>query len=198
MSQTNLLFFALNVFCIFVSILAICVSYWAEVSSEDDDSYYGVFFRETSSEEIVHSGCKSDMNEDNCSFLNAAKSCIVISILLGVSNIILFMYNGGNPGFGFLSFTMGLIGFLQATFLMMCVIIFSYFKEGYLETNDDINIEYPSEVQDADYAWAFDMMIGATVISYMSSTYHLCALTWPSRFVLKETSEDEDALLSRF
>ena len=51
----------------------------------------------------------------------------------------MFLYNGGNPGVSFQSFTMGMIGILQAIFMMMCVIIFSYFKEGYLETTDDVS-----------------------------------------------------------
>lgn len=197
--QTNLLFFVVNVVCVIISILAICVAYWTDVSSDNDDSSYGIFFRETSGDEIVHSGCKSDMSEENCSYLNSAKSCIVISILLGVVNIFMFLYNGGNPGFSFQSFTMGMIGVLQATFLMMCVIIFSYFKEGYLETTDDINIEYPDEVADASYGWAFLLMILVTVVSYVSSTYHLCALSWPHALVKDAggaAGEDESLVAS--
>mmetsp|Transcript_18872 Transcript_18872/g.31495 ORF Transcript_18872/g.31495 Transcript_18872/m.31495 type:complete len:208 (+) Transcript_18872:138-761(+) len=196
--QTNLVFFLVTLFVVFVSILGICVSYWTELSSDNDDSNYGIFFRETSGDEVVHSGCKSDMSEEDCSYLNAAKSCIVISILLGTVNVFIYMYNGGNPGFSFQSFTMGLIGMMQATFLMMCVIIYSYFKEGYLETNDDINIEYPDEVVDASYGWAFVLMVVVTVVSYMSSTYHLCALSWPAVLV-KDSGADngEDVGLVR-
>lgn len=198
--QTNLLFFVVNVFCLLISIVAVSVAYWADLSSDNDDSNYGLFFRETSGDEIVHSGCKSDMSEENCSYLNSAKSCIVISIVLGGINIFMFFYNGGNPGISFQSFTMGMIGVLQATFLMMCVILFSYFKEGYLETNDDVNIEYPDEVTDADYGWAFDMMISVTVLSYVASVYHLCALSWPRKFVkdVGSTSTETESLVASF
>lgn len=197
--QTNLLFFAFNVFVVFLTIVSICVSYWTELSSDNDDSNYGIFFRETSSDEVVHSGCKSDMSEENCSYLNSAKSCVVISVLLGVVNIFLFVYNGGNPGFSFQSFTMGMIGVLQATFLMMCVIIYSYFKEGYLETTDDVNIEYPDEVVDASYGWAFILMVVVTVVSFLSSTYHICALSWPGVLVKDDdltAGEDESLVRS--
>lgn len=197
--QTNLLFFVVNVLVVLISIVAISVSYWTEISTDNDDSYYGIFFRETSGDEVVHSGCKSDMSEENCSYLNSAKSCLVISVLLGVVNAFIYLYNGGNPGFSFQAFTMGLIGVMQATFLMMCVIIYSYFKEGYLETNDDVNIEYPSEVVDASYGWAFSMMIALTVVSYVSATYHLCALSWPDVLVKdadSDAGEDESLVRS--
>jgi hypothetical protein len=194
--QTNLLFFVVTVLCALISVSAICGAYWADLSSDNDDSSYGIFFRETSGDELVHSGCKSDMSEENCSYLNSAKSCIVISVLLGLVNVFLFIYNAGNPGFSFQSFTMGLIGLLQATFSMMCVIIFSYFKEGYLETNDDVNVEYPDEVVDASYAWTFFLMIACTVVSFISSTYLLCALSWPYALVKDAGSGAEDESLA--
>lgn len=190
--QTNMMFFVFNCICVLLTINALCVAYWTDLSSDNDDSSYGIFFRETGSDTVVHSGCKSDMSEENCSYLNSAKSCIVISILLGAVNLFIFLYNKGNPGFSFQSFTMGLIGLLQATFLMMCVIIFSYFKEGYLETTDDVNIEYPDEVVDASYGWAFDLMITVTCVSFLSSVYHLCALTWPSALVKDTATDGED------
>lgn len=194
--QTNLLYFVVNVLIVFISILAISVAYWTELFSDKEDSNYGIFFRETSSEEIVHSGCKSDMSEENCSYLNSAKSCLVIAVLLGVVNLFMFLHSGGNPGFSFQSFTMGLIGVLQATFLMMCVVIYSYFKEGYLQTNDDINIEYPQdEIVDANYGWAFILMVVATVVAYVASVYHLCALSWPHVLVKGDTRDGEDESL---
>jgi hypothetical protein len=199
--ETNFVFFAINVICVLISVVCICVAYWTEISSDNDDSSYGIFFKENSSDEIVHSGCKSDMSEENCSYLNSAKSCLVISVLLGLVNIFMFLFNSGNPGFSFQSFTMGMIGVLQATFLMMCVIIFSYFKEGYLETNDDVNIEYPDEVVDASYGWAFVMMICVTVLSFAASTYHLCALSWPHALVKdagNNAGEDESLVDGSF
>ena len=129
-----------------LSIMAVSVVFWAKQSSDNDDNYYGIFLRE-SADKQVESMCNSGMTEMECGYLKSAKACSVISIIFGGAACLMYMASCGDTGFGFYSFSMGTVGFIQSIFGLMCVVIFSYFKESYLTSNDDVNIEYPDHAE---------------------------------------------------
>jgi uncharacterized protein (DUF486 family) len=131
---------------VMLSIMAVSVVFWAKQSTDTDDSYYGMFLRESADHQVA-SLCNSAMTEMECGYLKSSKACSVISIIFGGSACLMYLVSCGDTGFGFYSFSMGIVGFIQSIFGMMCIVIFSYFKESYLTSNDDINIEYPDHAE---------------------------------------------------
>jgi hypothetical protein len=65
------------------------------------------------------------MTEIECGYLKSAKACGVISIMFGGASCGMYLVTGGAPGFGFSSFSMGLVGLIQTMFGMMCVLLTS-------------------------------------------------------------------------
>jgi hypothetical protein len=108
--------------------------------------------------------------------------------MFGGASCGMYLVTGGAPGFGFYSFSMGLVGLIQTMFGMMCVVIFSYFKESYLTLSDDLNVEYPTH-PDSTYSWAFYILITSVVISFVSSLAYIFVLYKPS--LVKRSSSEE-------
>lgn len=127
-----------------LSIMSVSVVFWAKQSTDNDDSYYGMFLRESEDREIA-SLCNSAMTEIECGYLKSSKACSVISIIFGGAACLMYLVSCGDTGFGFYSFSMGIVGFIQSIFGTMCIVIFSFFKDSYLTSNDDVNVEYPDD-----------------------------------------------------
>lgn len=161
--------------------------FWVHQTSDNDDNYYGIFMRESSDKE-VSSSCNSAMTEIECGYLKSSKACGVISIMFGGAACIMYLVTCGAPGFGFYSFSMGLVGLIQTMFGMMCIVIFAYFKESYLTLNDDLNVEYPTHPE-STYAWAFYLLITSVVISFVTSLGYIFVLYKPS--LVKRSSSEE-------
>jgi uncharacterized membrane protein len=185
--QTSLIHFVATFISVFLTILSISVVFWVHQTSDNDDNYYGIFMRESSDKDVT-SACNSAMTEIECGYLKSAKACGVISIMFGGASCGMYLVTGGAPGFGFYSFSMGLVGLIQTMFGMMCVVIFSYFKESYLTLNDDLNVEYPTH-PDSTYSWAFYILITSVVISFVSSLAYIFVLYKPS--LVKRSSSEE-------
>eukprot|EP00602_Paraphysomonas_sp_CaronLab_P003939 CAMPEP_0185017746 /NCGR_PEP_ID=MMETSP1103-20130426/659_1 /TAXON_ID=36769 /ORGANISM="Paraphysomonas bandaiensis, Strain Caron Lab Isolate" /LENGTH=175 /DNA_ID=CAMNT_0027547313 /DNA_START=151 /DNA_END=678 /DNA_ORIENTATION=+ len=168
--------------------MAVSVVFWTKESTDNDDSFYGIFLRESGGNQ-VSSKCHSDMTDIQCGYLNSSKASAVISIIFGTGVCAMYLMTCGSPGFGFFSFAMGLTGLIQSTFGLMCLVIFSYFKRSYLTSNDDMNVEYPNDPE-VDYAWAFYIVIASVVISYVSSAVYI-VLLFKSPATMKRTRSDE-------
>ncbi len=70
----------------------------------------------------------------------------------------------------------------------MCIVIFSYFKESYLTSNDDLNVEYPVHPK-TEYDWAFNLQIVAIVLSFISSVGYIFILNKPT--MVRKNRSDE-------
>lgn len=185
--KVSLIHFISSFLSVFFTILAISVVFWVHQTSDNDDNYYGIFMRESSDKE-VSSSCNSSMTEIECGYLKSAKACGVISVMFGGAACAMYLVTGGAPGFGFYSFSIGLVGLIQTMFGMMCVVIFSYFKETYLTQNDDLNVEYPTHPE-STYSWAFYLLISSVVISFVSSVGYIFLLNKPA--LIKRSASEE-------
>lgn len=186
---------AANFFTTLFSIICVSVAEW--IRHEDDKyvQYIGLYVKESSptASHTVATTCSSDLSESACTYLRSAKASAVIAILFGA--IITFMaytqfarwksLDGSNFFMG------GFMTIFQFIFLLMLVVVYSYFKVE-LHEDDDINVEYPTGT-DTTYAWAYKMMVFCTIISFLTaSTNFYTAYQMSNR--IKRSGSDEKML----
>lgn len=174
-----LILFGFGVSILF-SIISLSTASWVSLSTNNDDTNYGLFLKEaTGGTKLIETKCVSEMPDLQCSYLNSSKGCGIIFVLFGALAFLSQLYSFGDFNKQFVGFVASLLGLFQTVFGLMCLVFYSYFKESYLETNDDINIEYPNGL-DVEYDWSFNLMISAVVIGFVASFYSLVTIYHPS------------------
>ncbi len=175
-------------------ILCVSVVYWVKLGVDNDSSYTGLFLKQSLANNDVNivSNCDSSMSDQQCSYLKSAKAAAIISILFGgVGGFLAYFYLRYEfrtiSGLSF--FIIGLFIALQFVFLIICVVVFSYFNDSYLTINDDLNVEYPPD-NSAEYAWGYNLMIAATVFTFI----HSCGLFYFSRAKAIKRSPSSEGL----
>jgi hypothetical protein len=153
------------------SIIAASVVQWVRHEDDSRVEYTGLFVKESSltDSKVIATSCTSELGESACTYLRSAKASSVIAILFGafLTMMTLTQFSRWKTLEGFNFFTTGVMASLQFVFLLMLVVIYSYFKEE-LHEDDDINVEYPNAT-DTTYAWAYNLMIASAVISFVSA-----------------------------
>ncbi len=150
--------------CLF-SVMSISVVFWVTQSTDNDDTNFGLFLREATDGKDATTKCVSDMPDLDCGYLNSSKACGVIATLFGGFFCITHLYwCFVSNRYGIVNIVAGVTGSIQTAFGIMCLTIFSYFKNSYLNPTDDINVEYPNGAE-ASYSWAFYLMITSVILS---------------------------------
>lgn len=154
---------------VFLSILSLSTVFWVTQSTDNDDTNYGLFLTESTDNKAVVTKCISNMTDLNCGYLNSSKGCGVVATIFGGFFFISHVISFGYPKNAINTVVTALLGFTQTFFGIMCLVIYSYFKEEYLNPVDDVNVEYP-DGEEATYNWAFYTMIVSVVLSVTTSS----------------------------
>jgi hypothetical protein len=156
-------------------VISMSVVYWVKLTVNNDDNYSGLFLRESYEREAnVAANCNSEMSETSCTYLKTAKASSIISVILG--GICLYLsfaqaYNEYRTMSGLSFLISGLVSLLEFSFLIICIVTYSYYNDTYLTVTDDINVEYPPSTE-AEYSWGFNLMIAAACLSFIYSAFN--------------------------
>ena len=184
---------AISTLVLLFSCICAGVVYWTKQDVDDNSSYTGLFVMQSQADSsvVIMLTCGESMSDQQCSYLKSSKASAIIGILFGAIGAFLSFYNlryeyRRISGLSF--FIVGLFVALESLFYLMCIVIYSYFKDSYLTTNDDLNVEYPPESK-TEYAWAFNLMITALCFSFI----HGCSLFYYShkKTAIKRTPSEE-------
>ena len=123
----------------------------------------GLFLYQTGSK-VQILNCDS-MNQTECGYLTSSQTASVIAIIFAGFATILLFYQYWQMTVN-TSLVTACATFFQCIFCILSVVVYSYFKGSYLESDDGVNVEYPVDTY-SNYLFAFYIWISATVLSFI-------------------------------
>lgn len=109
--------------------------------------------------------CNSMMSQTQCGYLQSSQNATIISIIFCFLTFawLLNQYSHSSAMNSLIAFG---LSFLQFCFGVTGVVVYSYFKDDYLEADDGVNVEYPVATH-ANYLYGFYFMISVVTASFV-------------------------------
>jgi hypothetical protein len=166
------LFFTLTSLLFVINVLVISTDKWVRIVFRSEEEYIGLYY---TTSDVIFLGCNTDTSVTECGYLLSARSSGFLGMFFMTCTTIGYYHIATNfqkyaiPGFWWT--VTAVLGFLASVFSIICLILYYYFKTSYLQTNDDLNIEYATNdrITTSEFEWSFWTFTASVLINTLIS-----------------------------
>lgn len=154
--------FNASLITVILQIVAMSSVGWVNTGSGET----GIFlYCNKGSENVFKTTCNSSMSQTTCGYISSSQISAVASVIFAGVGTILLGYQTRNVSINSTLVSVFSI-FFQTVFSIITLVVFSYFTHSYLESDDGMNIEYPTNTS-SDRLYAFYVWLATIILSFI-------------------------------